>query len=74
MLAKSSRSRFGREEEQCTSRAVAGGIGRGRGRRGRNKPGSGPGRNCLCPRCGHKIPDRAARPSGIPIVRSAGRS
>jgi len=26
----------------------------GRGRGGGNKPTSGPGGNCLCPKCGHK--------------------
>lgn len=31
----------------------AAGPGEGRGRRGGNKPGSGPGGNCVCPKCGH---------------------
>jgi hypothetical protein len=32
----------------------SGGRGRGRG----NKPGIGPGGNCVCPNCGHKIPHK----------------
>jgi hypothetical protein len=28
----------------------------GRGRGGGTKPGSGPGGNCVCPNCGHKLP------------------
>jgi DNA-directed RNA polymerase subunit RPC12/RpoP len=32
-----------------------GGAGKGKGRGGGNKPGSGPGGNCICPSCGHKI-------------------
>jgi predicted RNA-binding Zn-ribbon protein involved in translation (DUF1610 family) len=31
---------------------LGGGRGQGRG----NKPGSGPGGNCVCPKCGHKVP------------------
>lgn len=30
--------------------------GGGRGRAGGNKPGAGPGGNCVCPKCGHKLP------------------
>lgn len=30
--------------------------GRGKGRGGGNKPGSGPGGNCVCPACGQKEP------------------
>ena len=32
-----------------------GGMGQGRGRGGGNKPGSGPGGNCVCPKCGKKV-------------------
>lgn len=30
--------------------------GGGRGRGGGNKPGSGPGGDCVCPKCGFKTP------------------
>jgi hypothetical protein len=29
--------------------------GQGKGKGGGNKPGSGPGGNCVCPKCGHKV-------------------
>jgi hypothetical protein len=32
------------------------GAGQGRGRGGGDKPGSGPGGNCVCPKCGHREP------------------
>jgi hypothetical protein len=40
----------GRDQGQGIGR---GGTGQGRG--GGNKPGSGPGGNCVCPKCGHHI-------------------
>lgn len=36
-----------------------GGAGKGKG--GGNKPGSGPGGNCVCPSCGHKISHQAGQ-------------
>ena len=33
-----------------------GGAGQGRGSGGGNKPGSGPSGNCVCPKCGKKVP------------------
>lgn len=35
------------------------GAGHGRGRG--NKPGSGPGGNCVCPQCGHSVPHLAGQ-------------
>lgn len=35
-------------------RGGRGKSGSGGGRGGGTKPGSGPGGNCVCPRCGHK--------------------
>jgi len=36
---------------------TGGGFGRGggRGRMGGNRPGSGPGGDCVCPKCGHRV-------------------
>lgn len=38
------------------------GQGRGRGRMGGNRPGAGPGGNCLCPNCGTKVPHQPGIP------------
>ncbi len=38
------------------------GFGRGRGRGGRNKPGSGPTGNCVCPSCGHSQSHEPGKP------------
>ena len=43
------------------------GTGRGMGGRGRGtgsgqRPGMGPGGECVCPSCGHKIPHQAGIP------------
>jgi hypothetical protein len=38
-------------------RGARGGVGRGGG----NKPGSGPGGNCICPECGKQVPHVAGR-------------
>ncbi|MCK9554845.1 hypothetical protein M0R36_03385 [bacterium] len=40
----------------------AGGQGLGRGVGGGNRPGSGPGGNCVCPNCGAE----AAHQAGVP--------
>ena len=37
------------------------GQGGGRGWGGGSKPGSGPGGNCLCPKCGHKQPHQVGQ-------------
>jgi len=37
------------------------GVGRGRYPQG-DKPGSGPGGNCICPSCGHKMKHTWATP------------
>jgi hypothetical protein len=48
----------GRGAGQGSGRGQGGGAGQGggRGRGGGNKPGSGPGGNCICPKCGKRIP------------------
>jgi len=33
----------------------------GQGRGGGNRPGSGPGGNCVCPKCGTKVPHQAGQ-------------
>lgn len=43
---------------------AGGPTGRGQRRRGwggGTKPGSGPGGECLCPKCGHRIPHLAGQ-------------
>jgi len=45
-----------------TGRGMGMGRGRGRGRMGGNRPGAGPGGNCICPSCGAKMPHQAATP------------
>lgn len=37
----------------------AGGNTGGQGRMGGDKPGSGPGGNCICPKCGKMVPHGA---------------
>jgi hypothetical protein len=45
-----------------TGRGMGSGGGQGRGRKGGNRPGSGPSGNCVCPKCGKKVPHRAGYP------------
>ena len=35
--------------------------GGGRGRGGGTRPGSGPGGNCICPKCGYKQPHQVGQ-------------
>ncbi|MGB9641132.1 MAG: hypothetical protein ACPL4H_09485 [Anaerolineales bacterium] len=49
-------SRFGRGRGQGAP------SGQGRGRGGGNKPGSGPGGFCVCPKCGERLPHSAGKP------------
>lgn len=52
MQDKPFRTRIGRGGGR--GQRQGGDLGQGRGRGGRNKPTSGPGGNCLCPKCGYK--------------------
>lgn len=60
-------NRFGRG--RSAGQAGGGGAGRGMGGPGQggggqgggNKPGSGPGGNCICPKCGKKVPHIAGQ-------------
>jgi hypothetical protein len=54
MISKFLRNRFGRSDQRDIGRGL--GQGRGRGRGGGTSASSGPGGNCLCPSCGHKLP------------------
>ncbi len=42
-------------------RGGRGQAGSGQGRGTGNKPGSGPGGNCICPKCGFKTPHAASQ-------------
>jgi hypothetical protein len=50
-----------------TGRGMGMGAGRGRGRMGGDKPGSGPGGNCVCPSCGTTV----VHTRGIPCFTRA---
>jgi hypothetical protein len=63
MIQKFLRNRFGQGQGtggkgRGQGRGASGGGG---GRGGGNKPGSGPGGNCVCPKCGHKEPHIAGQ-------------
>ena len=49
----------------------AGGGSRGRGRMGGPKA-SGPGGNCICPACGHKVPHVAGQPCNQKVCPKCG--
>jgi hypothetical protein len=71
MFRKFFRNRFGQKSEAYQSSARHGsgrgasqgqdrhGFGRGAG--GGNKPGSGPGGDCVCPKCGKRVPHVAGQ-------------
>jgi hypothetical protein len=67
----------GQEQGRGWGRGGNTGQGRGKGRGGGNRPTSGPGGNCVCPKCGHKEPhvagqrclDRACPECGTKMVR-----
>jgi hypothetical protein len=54
MIEKIFRNRFGQGQGQGQG-GRGRGQGQGGGRGGGNKPGSGPGGNCVCPKCGKKV-------------------
>jgi hypothetical protein len=60
------RDRFGQKRDESgpgsdRSRGLGRETGQGRGRGGGNKTTSGPGGNCVCPKCGHKEPHVAGQ-------------
>lgn len=83
MITRFFRNRFGQVGRQGPSQGQGrgrGGAGQGQGRGwgGGNKPTSGPGGNCICPKCGHKEPyvagqrclDRACPECGTKMIRA----
>jgi len=46
-------------------------VGRGRGRMGGPRAG-GPGGNCICPTCGHKVPHIAGQPCNQKVCPKCG--
>jgi hypothetical protein len=62
MITRFLRNRFGQGRGAGGSgRGLGRGPGGGRGQGGGAKPGSGPGGNCVCPKCGKKIPHVAGQ-------------
>jgi hypothetical protein len=63
MISRLMRNRFGqsRGTGQGSGRGGGRGLGGGRGQGGGNKPGSGPVGNCICPKCGKKVPHVAGQ-------------
>jgi hypothetical protein len=58
MIEKVFRNRLGKGQGQGGG---GGGQGQRGGRGGGNKPGSGPGGNCICPKCGKRVPHFAGQ-------------
>jgi hypothetical protein len=56
MLVSLFRNRFGQGQGKSPGGRRGVGQGQGRGWGGGNKPTSGPGGNCICPKCGRKEP------------------
>ncbi len=50
------------QQEDYAERGATGGGGGGRGRKGGTRPGAGPGGDCVCPNCGHRMPHRRGQP------------
>jgi len=62
MLARFFRNRFGPGGPGSAGAGRGGrGYGGGRGLGGGTKPSSGPGGNCVCPKCGKKVPHVAGQ-------------
>jgi hypothetical protein len=63
MLTRLMRNRFGRGRGEGAGQGRGGGrgYGGGRGGGGGTKPGSGPDGNCVCPKCGKKVPHVAGQ-------------
>jgi len=60
MINRLLRNRNGQGGGGGQGRGGGAGQGQGRGRRGGNK--AGPGGNCVCPKCGKKVPHVAGQP------------
>jgi DNA-directed RNA polymerase subunit RPC12/RpoP len=55
---------LGRGQGKAPGGGAGRGLGRGGGGQGQgggNKPGAGPEGNCVCPKCGHRVPHRAGQ-------------
>jgi hypothetical protein len=61
MFTRILRGRGNAGQGRGQGRGGGAGTGQGRGQGGGNKPGSGPGGNCVCPKCGKKVPHVAGQ-------------
>ena len=61
MVDKSFQNRFGQWQGKGWGRGGGSDRERGIGQGAGNEPGSGPGGNCVCPKCGHKEPHEAGQ-------------